>query len=57
MTNLAELLTHAAARSPEATAVKLDDLELTYAELDEAAAPRGRPAARPRACGPATASG
>ena len=29
---------HAAARSPEATAVKLDDLELSYAELDEAGA-------------------
>jgi long-chain acyl-CoA synthetase len=38
MTNLAQLLTDAAARSPESTAVKLDDLELSYAELDLAAA-------------------
>jgi long-chain acyl-CoA synthetase len=38
MTNLAELLTHTATRRPESTAVKLDDLELTYAGLDEASA-------------------
>jgi long-chain acyl-CoA synthetase len=38
MTNLAELLTDTAARSPEATALKLDDHELSYAELDEASA-------------------
>ena len=38
MTNLAELLTHAAARRPDSTAVKLDDLELTYAGLNEASA-------------------
>jgi long-chain acyl-CoA synthetase len=38
MTNLAGLLIHAAARSPERIAVKLDDLRLSYAELDEASA-------------------
>jgi long-chain acyl-CoA synthetase len=38
MTNLARLLTDAAARSPESVAVKLDDLQLSYANLDEAAA-------------------
>ncbi len=38
MTNLARLLTEAAARSPESVAVKLDDLQLSYADLDEAAA-------------------
>jgi long-chain acyl-CoA synthetase len=37
MTNLAGLLTDAAARSPKRVAVKLDGLELSYAELDEAA--------------------
>jgi long-chain acyl-CoA synthetase len=37
MTNLAELLTDGAARSPESAAVRLDDLELSYAELDRAA--------------------
>jgi long-chain acyl-CoA synthetase len=38
MTNLAELLSNAAAATPENTAVKLDALELSYAELDQAAA-------------------
>jgi long-chain acyl-CoA synthetase len=38
MTNLAELLTHAAARRPESTAVELDDLQLTYDDLNEASA-------------------
>jgi long-chain acyl-CoA synthetase len=38
MTNLAELLTDTAAAVPNNTAVKLDNLELSYAELDEAAA-------------------
>jgi long-chain acyl-CoA synthetase len=38
MTNLAELLTDGAARSPESAAVRLDDLELTYGRLGEAAA-------------------
>jgi long-chain acyl-CoA synthetase len=38
MTNLAELLSDAAAAAPENTAVKLDGLELSYAELDQAAA-------------------
>jgi long-chain acyl-CoA synthetase len=38
MTNLAQLLTHTAARSPERPALKLDDAELSYAELDQAAA-------------------
>jgi long-chain acyl-CoA synthetase len=38
MTNLAELLTDTAARSPQATALRLDDFELTYAALDEASA-------------------
>jgi long-chain acyl-CoA synthetase len=38
MTNLAELLSDAAAESPESTAVKLDDLTLSYARLDRAAA-------------------
>jgi long-chain acyl-CoA synthetase len=37
MTNLADLLTDGAARSPESAAVRLDDLELSYAELDRAA--------------------
>jgi long-chain acyl-CoA synthetase len=38
MTNLARLLTDAAARSPESVAVKLDDRQLSYADLDEASA-------------------
>jgi long-chain acyl-CoA synthetase len=38
MTNLAALLTAAAARLPERVAVKLDGLQLSYSELDEAAA-------------------
>jgi long-chain acyl-CoA synthetase len=38
MTNLAELLTGTASAVPSNTAVKLDDLELSYTELDEAAA-------------------
>jgi long-chain acyl-CoA synthetase len=37
-TNLAELLTDAAARSPERTAIKLDERELSYSELDQASA-------------------
>jgi long-chain acyl-CoA synthetase len=37
MTNLAGLLTDRAARSPESVAVKLGDIQLSYAELDEAA--------------------
>src|SRR5215213_38031 len=36
--NLASLLTDSAARSPERTAIKLDDAELTYAQLDGASA-------------------
>jgi long-chain acyl-CoA synthetase len=38
MTNLAQLLTDAAARSPERPALKLDDAPVSYAELDQAAA-------------------
>jgi long-chain acyl-CoA synthetase len=38
MTNLAELLTDTAARSPERTAVKLDERELSYVELDQVSA-------------------
>jgi long-chain acyl-CoA synthetase len=38
MTNLAELLTDAAAATPERPAIKLDDSTLSYAELDEASA-------------------
>jgi long-chain acyl-CoA synthetase len=38
MTNLAELLTDTATRSPERTAVKLDERELSYGELDQASA-------------------
>jgi long-chain acyl-CoA synthetase len=38
MTNLAELLTDTAARSPERTAIKLDQRELSYSELDQASA-------------------
>jgi long-chain acyl-CoA synthetase len=37
MTNLAGLLSNAAARSPDRIAVKLNELQLSYAELDEAA--------------------
>jgi long-chain acyl-CoA synthetase len=37
MPNLAELLTDTAARSPDRDAVKLDDLTLSYRELDRAA--------------------
>jgi long-chain acyl-CoA synthetase len=37
-TNLAELLTDTAERSPERTAVRLDERELSYAELDQASA-------------------
>ena len=36
--NLASILTESAARSPELPAVRLDDLELSYAELDEQSA-------------------
>jgi long-chain acyl-CoA synthetase len=36
--NLASLLTDSAARFPERTAIKLDDAELTYAQLDGASA-------------------
>jgi long-chain acyl-CoA synthetase len=36
--NLAQILTDAANRYPDGTAVKLDDVELTYAELDGACA-------------------
>jgi long-chain acyl-CoA synthetase len=38
MTNLAELLTDTAARLPERSAIKLDQRELSYAELDQASA-------------------
>jgi long-chain acyl-CoA synthetase len=38
MPNLADLLTRSAAAHPDRTALKLDDLELTYAELDAASA-------------------
>jgi non-ribosomal peptide synthetase component F len=34
--NLARLLTDAAASMPDAVAVKLDDLEVTYTQLDGA---------------------
>jgi long-chain acyl-CoA synthetase len=37
-TNLASLLTESAERSPEAPAVRLGDVELSYAELDERSA-------------------
>jgi len=36
--NLASLLTDSAARDPQRTAIKLDDAELTYAQLDAASA-------------------
>ncbi|MGB2711960.1 MAG: long-chain fatty acid--CoA ligase [Conexibacter sp.] len=36
--NLASLLTDTAARHPERTAIKLDDVELSYAQLDAASA-------------------
>jgi len=36
--NLASILTDSAARDPERVAVKLDDVELTYAQLDGACA-------------------
>jgi len=36
MPNLADLLSHAAAERPERIAVKLDDVELSYAALDQA---------------------
>src|SRR5215218_2298272 len=36
--NLASLFTDSAARQPERTAIKLDDVELTYAQLDGATA-------------------
>jgi long-chain acyl-CoA synthetase len=36
--NLASLLTDSAARDPQRTAIKLDDVELTYAQLDGASA-------------------
>jgi long-chain acyl-CoA synthetase len=38
MTNLAKLLTDTAGRSPERAAIRLDERELSYAELDRAAA-------------------
>src|SRR5918996_4942582 len=38
MTNLAELLTHTAARKPERPALKLDGAVLSYADLDDASA-------------------
>jgi long-chain acyl-CoA synthetase len=37
MPNLAELLTDSAARSPDRDAIKLDDLTLSYRDLDQAA--------------------
>ena len=36
--NLASLLTDTAARAPERTAIKLDDIEVSFAKLDEGAA-------------------
>ncbi len=36
--NLASILTNAVARDPEHVAVKLDDFELTYGQLDDASA-------------------
>src|SRR5690349_16636376 len=36
--NLASIVTHSAARAPQAVAVRLGPLELTYAELDERSA-------------------
>jgi long-chain acyl-CoA synthetase len=38
MPNLASVLTDTAARIPEKTAIKLDDLEISYEQLDEATA-------------------
>ena len=38
MPNLADLLTHSAAAHPDRVAIQLDDLQLTYRELDAAAA-------------------
>ena len=46
MPNLADLLTRSAAERPDHVAVKLDDRELTYAALDDAAARVAAPAAR-----------
>ena len=40
--NLADLLSRSAAEHPDSVAIKLDDRELSYAALDDAAAPRGR---------------
>jgi non-ribosomal peptide synthetase component E (peptide arylation enzyme) len=38
MPNLAELLSHSAAAHPDRVAIQLDDLRLTYRELDAGAA-------------------
>ena len=55
--NLARILTDTAAEHGDRTAFKLDDVELTYALLDEASARVAGAAARRRASSPATASG
>lgn len=44
MPNLADVLTRSAAARPDRVAIKLDDSELSYAALDEAAAARCRTA-------------
>ena len=55
--NLASILTDTAERHGDRIAVKLDDLELNYALLDEASARVAGAAEGAAACSPATASG
>ena len=54
--NLAGILTETAAKHGDRTAFKLDDVELTYALLDEASAAHRGAARSRRASSPATAS-
>ena len=57
MSNLAEILATTVEQHGDRIAVKLDDLELTYAVLDAARRARRRAAARRRGSARATASG
>ena len=55
--NLASILTESAERSPDAPAIRLGDVELTYGALDDASRPAGDAAARAGHRSAATGSG
>ena len=57
MSNLAEILATTVEQHSDQIAVKLDDIELNYAVVEEARRARRRPAARRRGSARATASG